>query len=69
MSTDISELFARDPMGLSTQDLDAIIARYREAQSQFALGAKQAGNTKKVAKPDAKIASIDLGALGLGPKK
>ncbi len=33
--SDVAELFARDPMDLSEQDLDRIIARFREARNQF----------------------------------
>jgi len=33
--SDIAQLFARDPLELSEQDLDQIIARFREARSQF----------------------------------
>lgn len=38
--TDISELFDRDPLNLSEQDIEAIVARMREAQAQYELGAK-----------------------------
>lgn len=38
--SELSELFARDPLGLSDADIDTIIARMREAQAQFELGAK-----------------------------
>lgn len=44
--TDIAELFARDPMQLSEQDLDQIIRAFREMRGQFNLGAKAAGSTK-----------------------
>ena len=40
MSDDLTELFDRDPLGLTDQDLDRIITRMRVAQSQFELGVK-----------------------------
>ena len=44
--TDIAELFARDPLELSAQNLDQIIARLREQRSQFNLGNAMAGSMK-----------------------
>ena len=40
--SDLSELFDRDPLKLSDQDIDKIIARIREAQAQYELGVKAA---------------------------
>jgi hypothetical protein len=40
VSNDLSELFARDPALLSDQDIAQIVARMREAQAQYELGAK-----------------------------
>lgn len=39
-TTDLSELFARDPLSLSDQDIGRIITRMREAQAQYELGAR-----------------------------
>ena len=62
MSTEISELFARDPLHLSDQDLDKIVAREREAQAQHELGIKPAPKPKKPSK------TLDLlKDLGLAP--
>lgn len=62
--TDISKLFSEDPLNLTKPDIDAIIAKYREARTGFELGDKTAGNTKKVKKTDApKEAQIDLDDL------
>ena len=61
--TDLAELMSRDPLGLSDQDLDAIIFRLRQARSQYKLGSKSAGNPKKTTKT--KTSQIDLEALGL----
>ena len=33
--SDIAQLFARDPLELTDRDLDAIIAKFREARSSF----------------------------------
>lgn len=38
--SELSELFDRDPMSLSDQDIAKIIARMREAQAQYELGAR-----------------------------
>lgn len=38
--SELSELFDRDPLHLSDQDVAKIIARMREAQAQYELGAK-----------------------------
>lgn len=38
--SDLSELFDRDPLQLSQQDLLVIVTRMREAQAQFELGLK-----------------------------
>lgn len=56
--SDLSELFERDPLNLTTEDIATIVARIREAQAQFELG---------VAKPPAKPkkAAVDLKSLGL----
>ena len=45
-TTDIEELFARDPLELADPDIDAMVARFREMRGQFNLGNAQAGNTK-----------------------
>lgn len=44
--TDITELFARDPLDLSKQDIVAIVAKFRESRHAFNLGNKRAGSTK-----------------------
>ena len=36
--SELSELFARDPLNLTDQDLDQIVARMREAQAKYDLG-------------------------------
>ena len=44
--TDITELFSRDPLDLSKQDIAAIVARFRESRKAFNLGNVRAGSTK-----------------------
>jgi len=61
---DMSELFRRDPLGYSKQDIEVIVARFRESRKQFDLGNKRAGSTKPLSPAQKKIA--DMGnALGL----
>lgn len=38
--SDLSELFDRDPLSLTDQDISKIVARMREAQAQYELGAR-----------------------------
>ena len=42
MSTELSELFDRDPLHLSEQAIDAIVQYQREHQTQHELGVKTA---------------------------
>lgn len=44
--SDITELFARDPLSLSEQDIDTIVAKFRESRKAFNLGNMKAGSTK-----------------------
>lgn len=62
--TTLAQLFAMDPLAYSDQDLDRIIAEFRDKRKQFNLGNLQAGSTKpKSAKA---AASLELGKrLGL----
>ena len=46
MTTDITELFARDPLDLSKQDIAIIVAKFRESRKAFNLGNTKAGSTK-----------------------
>lgn len=88
--SDISELFARDPLGLTIDwekiplseifsfdptiaskaqeaaqkqgkrgPIDIVIARYRQARTQYLGGQKSAGATKKVAPKDKVKTSLD----------
>lgn len=44
--TDISELFSRDPLDLSKQDISAIVIHFRDRRKAFNLGNVKAGSTK-----------------------
>jgi len=62
--SDLSELFDRDPLKISDQDLVIIITRLREYMTQFELGAKP---PPKPDKPKVSKKTQDLlKDLGLG---
>ncbi len=66
--SDITELFNRDPLDLSKQDIQEIIKFMREQRQRFAIeGVKAKAPAKKVdpKKPLNKVKEIDLGDLGL----
>lgn len=56
--TDITELFARDPLDLSKQDIAAIVARFRESRKAFNLGNVRAGSTKPPTEKQRKASEI-----------
>lgn len=56
--SDLSELFSRDPLQLTKEDRKPIIERYRQARSQFNLGVKSAGATKKIKGSEPKITDL-----------
>lgn len=63
--SDLSDLFALDPLRLTVEDLDEIIAYYRKARANFILGPKPvAAKTPKAVKE--KIGQIDLDELMKG---
>jgi len=45
-TTDINELFQRDPLKLDDKNIDQIIDKFRAARKQFLLGNMKAGSTK-----------------------
>jgi hypothetical protein len=49
--SELSELFDRDPLSYSEQDITTIVARLRENQAQHELGAKPAPVVPKAKKP------------------
>jgi len=67
MSDAISELFARDPLELTRENIESIIAYYRENREKFVSGVKAPAATKtRAAKPKADLAGLSLNDLGLG---
>lgn len=62
--SELDELISRDPLDLSAQDIDRIIAFQRAARARREAGGGRA--KKGDAKP---IVSLDLAALGLGKPK
>lgn len=61
--SDLSELFDRNPLGLTTEDVGRIIERMRQAQAQYELGVKlpraAKGTKKKPETPDL-LKDLDL---------
>ena len=57
-TTDIAELFARDPLLHTDKDLDAIIGKLRESRHQFNLGNARAGSMKPKTEKQKQIASL-----------
>lgn len=44
--TDLAELFARDPLQLSQQDIETIVVEMRKSRHLFNAGNMKAGSTK-----------------------
>lgn len=44
--SDIAELFARDPLSLTKENITEIIQHYQKCRGQFALGNMTAGSAK-----------------------
>jgi len=66
MASDMTELFARDPLKHTRESIDEIITYYRGARAQFILGEKSAGSTKKaktVVPKGEKLGALDLDEL------
>jgi hypothetical protein len=69
----VEELFSRDPLQLSSTDLDTIIAKMRESRLKFVQGSLTAGKpesrktaTEKKTEALAKnVDAVDLSDLGL----
>ena len=53
--SDIQELFSRDPLSLSREDLTQIVERFRASRQQFNLGNRMAGSTKPKTEKQKKI--------------
>lgn len=62
---DLAELFSRDPMSLTRDDILASLPAWRQARARFNLTGKDAP-VKDPVKPSKKL--VDLSALGLTKK-
>ena len=56
--SELAELFERDPLGMSTQDIAVIVKKMREYQAQFELGLRTPVAERKTAR--AKKPETDL---------
>lgn len=63
--SDLSELFDRDPLQLTDQDIAKIVARMREAQAQYELGAGTKATKVAATKPKSSKTQDLLKDLGL----
>lgn len=67
--SDLSSLFATDPLKLTREDFEAVIAEMRKMRGNFNLGNLKAGSTKpkteKEKQLDALASKLDLGGLDL----
>lgn len=64
--SELDELMSRDPLDLSSQDIDAIIAYHRDLRAKKAAGEVRSSRSRKGA--DAPTSGIDLVALVQGVK-
>lgn len=62
--TSFDELFSRDPLGLSNQDISLIVAKLRKDRSLWLLAEAKGAKRAPKAKPG-EAADITLGALDL----
>lgn len=53
--TDLSTLFARNPLDLTREDISTIIEAFRKSRHQFSLGNVRAGSTKPLTEKQKKI--------------
>lgn len=56
--TDIAELFARDPLDLSKQDINLIIEEMRKSRHAFNAGNMSAGSTKPKTERQKKVVEL-----------
>jgi hypothetical protein len=62
--SDISELFARDPLKLTNDDISTIVGHYRTARGNFLIGDKKAGTTPSRKEKKTPV-QLDLKELGI----
>lgn len=62
-STSLEELFSRDPLGLSDQDLDVIVAKLREERMRWQLAEAAGAKVAPKATTQARLAKKVGGAV------
>jgi hypothetical protein len=67
MSETLAEVFAKDALSLTHENIETIVARMREARAQYELGAKTKVAERNTPSKRAKAANL-LGELGLSVK-
>jgi hypothetical protein len=56
--SDLAELFKRDPLSMSKQDIEQIVEKLRASRMQFVLGDKTAGKTAAAKPKKAKASAV-----------
>lgn len=56
--TDLSTLFARNPLDLTRDDISTIIEAFRKSRHQFNLGNPKAGSTKPLTPKQQQVATL-----------
>lgn len=56
--SDIAELFARDPLQLSQQDIETIVVEMRKSRASFNAGNMKAGSTKPKTEKQKAVAAL-----------
>lgn len=60
-TTDINELFSRDPLSLTNSDIDKIILEMRKKRHTFQVGpAPKSGGTKSLTKAQEQASKLDI---------
>jgi hypothetical protein len=62
---DVAELFARDPLSLTEDDLRMIVTEMRKSRHAFNLGNVKAGSTKPKTEKQKKLSELASGGLGI----
>lgn len=55
---DLQELFSRDPLSLTREDISTIVETMRKSRHQFNLGNVKAGSTKPQTEKQKQLASL-----------
>lgn len=56
--TDLSQLFARNPLDLTKSDITALVEAFRKSRHQFSLGNATAGRTKPLSEKQQRLATL-----------